>query len=372
MLKIIIFIKNLIVLNIILNIRCTTLLEQKPSYKFKKVFKNSVLNRKMDIADENLSEFNINKMEIKISNNQLEEQKFSPQTLIQSNNFDKPSSGISRKSHFSEKINAGDEAIKEKKIKYIFKKNLKDLSNSTAYMKNEKPSNETICNEIVSLDTVKSNLLKSNLEANDKLIKTLNDEKIISNSQLVNNLKLLKKHLAKRTEKTQENTIFVDKPEADMFNNSSEIYCKTPNNDRLKENLIFIEQNKNISLINFSMIRNDKMEINKSLLPLEKHEGVDRIRYNTQSIADLNNLPKNFESPLTDNRFNNLINLVNPSYLLKEEKDVMKIINDNEALKKVEVDSGEGNNISKKIRHVGSRLAIKARETLASKEYDWR
>jgi hypothetical protein len=61
---------------------------------------------------------------------------------------------------------------------------------------------------------------------------------------------------------------------------------------------------------------------------------------------------------------------VKPAFILKEMKDVKKIIEKNDALKSINIDV-EMREKMNKVKERGSKLAVKARAILASGEYNY-
>jgi len=79
----------------------------------------------------------------------------------------------------------------------------------------------------------------------------------------------------------------------------------------------------------------------------------------------------NVKKACTDNRFNNLITLVNKNYEIREgQKDVNKIIELNPALRRTEKEIEEEELLQlRKVRSVTSAIVRKAREAISSREY---
>lgn len=77
---------------------------------------------------------------------------------------------------------------------------------------------------------------------------------------------------------------------------------------------------------------------------------------------------RSVKAPVIDHRFNNLINFIKPCYVSKKQKDVNKIIDENEALKSINlnIDSPEKN---KKLRDNGGKLADIALRMIEAGEY---
>lgn len=82
-------------------------------------------------------------------------------------------------------------------------------------------------------------------------------------------------------------------------------------------------------------------------------------------------IPRTTETPIADTRFNNLITLVNKSYILAEEKNIGEIIDKHDALKPSEEEKEEALLWLNRERHVGSAIARKAREAISSGEYSF-
>ena len=76
------------------------------------------------------------------------------------------------------------------------------------------------------------------------------------------------------------------------------------------------------------------------------------------------------KTPAIDNRFYNLLNLVKPPYFNNEVKDIRNIIDKNDALKSINIDIETRDKMSKTKKH-GSRLAMIARQVIASGEYSF-
>jgi hypothetical protein len=72
--------------------------------------------------------------------------------------------------------------------------------------------------------------------------------------------------------------------------------------------------------------------------------------------------------PIADNRFQDLLKIVKPPYLLTEIKDVNKIIEKNDALKASHLDIASREKMSK-IKEKGYKLAARAKQAIDSGEY---
>ncbi|CAF0959824.1 unnamed protein product [Brachionus calyciflorus] len=78
---------------------------------------------------------------------------------------------------------------------------------------------------------------------------------------------------------------------------------------------------------------------------------------------------KSIKTPMIDYRFNNLINFIKPCYLHEDQKDINRIINDNDALKLGNRLNLEKKEKVKKLRENGERIADVARKIIESGEY---
>ena len=86
---------------------------------------------------------------------------------------------------------------------------------------------------------------------------------------------------------------------------------------------------------------------------------------NNEYYTPINN-PK--YTPIADNRFQDLLRIVKPPYLLNEIKDVNKIIERNDALKEsnLDIDTREKMN---KMKEKGYKLAVRAKKAILSGDY---
>lgn len=85
-------------------------------------------------------------------------------------------------------------------------------------------------------------------------------------------------------------------------------------------------------------------------------------------VYDIEDEIRSIKVPVIDHRFNNLINFIKPCYLPKNQKDVNKIINENEALKSVNLNIDAQEKI-KNLRENGEKLADVALRMIEAGEY---
>lgn len=134
-----------------------------------------------------------------------------------------------------------------------------------------------------------------------------------------------------------------------MLNNKP----KVPNNNLPKKPIrtVKLEQQK---------LKENNLALDASNSSYQKLE-----LYSEPSLPNLQ-----YISPIQDNRFRDLISIVKPAFISKETKDVKNIIEKNDALKSINIDFETREKMSK-VRERGSKLAIKARQILASGEYNY-
>ena len=111
------------------------------------------------------------------------------------------------------------------------------------------------------------------------------------------------------------------------------------------------------------------MEQKPDISLIEKSNQSDYLVHTNNNNAIISQLNNNyFISPIQDNRFRDLISIVKPAFITKEIKDIKKIIEKNDALKSINIDS-EIREKMNKVKERGSKLAQRARQYIASGEY---
>ena len=227
------------------------------------------------------------------------------------------------------------------------------------------------------------------LSSSDLFIKSMGEQTLEANLKLVKNLKLTKKNLNAMPNLGRSNT------KSSMMSSNSSVRSNvsrasmaseqknSPNNQNSQR-----MANRNSANSNSSTGSNLKVYI----LPINISDGSDETAGAGQPIAEetpsSSQIPRKKRTslrildeqelldwgqesgPVEDARFRNLINLVKPSYYLKENKDVNAIIESHDALRTISIDIDAREKMSH-MKQAGSLLAIKAKQLIANGEYNF-
>lgn len=236
----------------------------------------------------------------------------------------------------------------------------------TAGNTNENDDNESV-NSVTSINLV-----------DDNIITAINDQTLAANIKLVNQFD---QYLIVDQQTNQNKSdSFIIKIRQTNVSSLSE-----PNSKLNDQNYNKLQRsstddinlnNTNIKLRNLKQINQTLKKKNQPILEpkpdislIEKSNQSDYLVHTNNNNAIISQLNNNyFISPIQDNRFRDLISIVKPAFITKEIKDIKKIIEKNDALKSINIDS-EIREKMNKVKERGSKLAQRARQYIASGEY---
>jgi hypothetical protein len=236
----------------------------------------------------------------------------------------------------------------------------------TAGNTNENDDNESV-NSVTSINLV-----------DDNIITAINDQTLAANIKLVNQFD--QDLIVDQQTNQNKSDSFIIKIRQTNVSSLSE-----PNSKLNDQNYNKLQRsstddinlnNTNIKLRNLKQINQTLKKNNQPILEqkpdislIEKSNQSDYLVHTNNNNAIISQLNNNyFISPIQDNRFRDLISIVKPAFITKEIKDIKKIIEKNDALKSINIDS-EIREKMNKVKERGSKLAQRARQYIASGEY---
>jgi len=236
----------------------------------------------------------------------------------------------------------------------------------TAGNTNENDDNESV-NSVTSINLV-----------DDNLITAINDQTLAANIKLVNQFDqdLIDDQQTKQNKSNsfikirQTNVSSLSEPNSKLndqdFNKLQRSSTDDINLNNTNVKLRNLKQTNQTLKKNNQPIVEQKPDISLKEKSNQSDYLVNTNNNNNVTISQLNN--NYFISPIQDNRFRDLISIVKPAFITKEIKDIKKIIEKNDALKSINIDS-EVREKMNKVKERGSKLAQRARQYIASGEY---